>query len=427
MPVEGGGNTFEIQRVRGREILDSRGNPTVEVEVFTDCGFGRAMVPSGASTGANEALELRDKESRYGGKGVAKAVNNVNNIISDCIVGIDVRAQRDIDRLLTELDGTPNKSNLGANAILGVSIAAARAATNSIDVPLFQYLGGSNAYTLPVPIMNVINGGRHAGNKLSIQEFHIIPIGAETFSEALRMGVETYHKLANVLRESYGPGATNVGDEGGFAPNLTTTSEAFDAIIKAVHTAGYDEKIRLGMDCAASEFFKADKYTIDGKTLSNVELMDYYEELVTSYPIVLIEDPFEQDGYDDFARLTSRLSADVIVGDDIFVTNTDRLAKGIEMGAANSLLLKLNQVGTISEAFDAATLAFRNGYSVVVSHRSGETEDTTIADVSVALGSEFIKTGAPARSDRNAKYNQLLRIEEYLGDSAYYKGSTMRE
>jgi len=412
--------------VIGREILDSRGNPTIEVEVFTECGFGRAMVPSGASTGVNEALELRDKDSRYGGKGVAKAVNNVNNIISDCIVGIDVRAQRDIDRSLTELDGTPNKSNLGANAILGVSIAAARAAANSIEVPLFQYLGGSNAYTLPVPIMNVINGGRHAGNKLSIQEFHIIPIGVETFSEALRIGVETYHKLENILRASYGPGATNVGDEGGFAPNLTTTSEAFDAIIKAVDTAGYNEEIRLGMDCAASEFFKAGKYTIDGKTLSNVELIDYYDELVSSYPIVLIEDPFEQDSYDDFARLTSRLSAEVIVGDDIFVTNTDRLAKGIEMGAANSLLLKLNQVGTISEAFDAATLAFRNGYSVVVSHRSGETEDTTIADVSVALGAEFIKTGAPARSERIAKYNQLLRIEEYLGDSAYYKGLTMR-
>jgi len=412
--------------VIGREILDSRGNPTVEVEVLTGCGFGRAMVPSGASTGVNEALELRDKESRYGGKGVVKAVNNVNNIIADCIVGLDVRAQRDIDRSLNELDGTTNKSNLGANAILGVSIAAARAAANSIDVPLFQYLGGPNAYTLPVPIMNVINGGRHAGNKLSIQEFHVIPIGAETFSEALRIGVETYHKLEDVLLASYGPGATNVGDEGGFAPNLTTTSEAFDAIIKAVDIAGYSEEIRLGMDCAASEFFKAGEYSIDGKTLSNVELIDYYDELVNSYPIVLIEDPFEQDSYDDFARLTSRLSAEVIVGDDIFVTNTDRLAKGIEMGAANSLLLKLNQVGTISEAFDAATLAFRNGYSVVVSHRSGETEDTTIADVSVALGAEFIKTGAPARSDRNAKYNQLLRIEEYLGDSAYYKGITMR-
>ncbi|HYA61222.1 MAG TPA: phosphopyruvate hydratase [Candidatus Acidoferrum sp.] len=412
--------------MKGREILDSRGNPSIEVEVFTDCGFGRAMVPSGASTGAYEALELRDKESRYGGKGVTKAVNNVNNIISDCIVGIDVRAQRDVDRLLTELDGTPNKSNLGANAILGVSIAVARAAANSIDVPLFQYLGGSNVYTLPVPVMNVINGGRHAGNELSIQEFHILPIGAETFSEALRIGVETYHELENVLRASYGPGATNVGDEGGFAPFLTTTSEAFDAIMKAVDIAGYDKEIRLGMDCAASEFFKAGKYTLDGKTFSNIELMDYYEQLVNSYPIVLIEDPFEQDSYDDFARLTSRFSPEVIVGDDIFVTNTDRLAKGIEMCAANSLLLKLNQIGTISEAFDAATLAFRNGYSVVVSHRSGETEDSTIADVSVALGSEFIKTGAPARSDRNAKYNQLLRIEEHLGDSAYYKGITMR-
>ena len=412
--------------MKGREILDSRGNPSIEVEVFTDCGFGRAMVPSGASTGTYEALELRDKESRYGGKGVTKAVNNVNNIISDCIVGIDVRAQRDVDRSLTELDGTPNKSNLGANAILGVSIAVARAAANSIDVPLFQYLGGSNVYTLPVPVMNVINGGRHAGNELSIQEFHILPIGAETFSEALRIGVETYHELENVLRARYGPGATNVGDEGGFAPFLTTTSEAFDAIMKAVDAVGYDKEIRLGMDCAASEFFKEGKYTIDGKTFSNIELMDYYEQLVNSYPIILIEDPFEQDSFDDFARLTSRLSAEVIVGDDIFVTNTERLAKGIEMCAANSLLLKLNQIGTISEAFDAANLAFRNGYSVVVSHRSGETEDTTIADVSVALGSEFIKTGAPARSDRNAKYNQLLRIEEHLGDSACYKGIIMR-
>jgi enolase len=396
------------------------------VEVYTDFGFGRAIVPSGASTGIHEALELRDDESRYRGKGVVRAINNVNNIISRCIIGMDVRAQRDIDLSLIELDGTPNKSNLGANAILGVSIAVARAAANAIDIPLFQYLGGSNAYALPVPIMNVINGGQHAGNELSIQEFHIIPIGTETFSDALRIGVETYHELKNVLQSSYGAGATNVGDEGGFAPYLTTTSEAFDAIITAIDNAGYSNEIRLGMDCAASEFFKDGKYTIDGKTFSSAELMDYYEQLVKSYPIVLIEDPLEQENFDDWARLTSRLSATVIVGDDLFVTNTNRLAKGIEMGAGNSLLLKLNQIGTISEAFDAATLAFRNGYSVVVSHRSGETEDTTIADVSVALGSEFIKAGAPARSDRNAKYNQLLRIEESLGRSAYYKGLTMR-
>ena len=338
----------------GREVLDSRGDPTVEVEVYTDLGFGRAIVPSGASTGINEALELRDDESRYNGKGVVRAINNVNNIISRCIIGMDVQAQRDIDRSLIELDGTPNKSNLGANAILGVSIAVARAAANSIDVPLFQYLGGSNAYTLPVPIMNVINGGHHAGNELSIQEFHIIPIGTQTFSDALRIGVETYHELKDVLRASYGTGATNVGDEGGFAPCLTTTSEAFDAIITAVDNAGYSNEIRLGMDCAASEFFKDGKYTLDGKTFSSVELMDYYEQLVKSYPIVLIEDPLEQENFDDFARLTSRLSATVIVGDDLFVTNTNRLAKGIEMGAANSLLLKLNQIGTISEAFDAS-------------------------------------------------------------------------
>ncbi len=397
------------------------------MEVYTDFGFGRAIVPSGASTGIHEALELRDDDSRYRGKGVVRAINNVNNIISRCIIGVDVRAQRDIDRSLIELDGTPNKSNLGANAILGASIATARAAANTIDMPLFQYLGGSNAYALPVPLMNVINGGQHAGNELSIQEFHIIPIGAETFSEALRMGVETYHELKDVLQRRYGAGATNVGDEGGFAPYLTTTSEAFDAIITAVDKAGYNNEIRLGMDCAASEFYKDGKYTVDGKTFSSAELTDYYEELVKSYPIVLIEDPLEQENFEDWARLTSQLSATVIVGDDLFVTNTQRLAKGIEMGAGNSLLLKLNQIGTISEAFDAATLAFRNGYSVVVSHRSGETEDTTIADVSVALGSEFIKAGAPARSDRNAKYNQLLRIEEALGSSACYKGLTMRE
>jgi enolase len=397
----------------------------VEVDVYTGCGSGRAIVPSGASTATREALELRDNEEGFGGKGVRKAVNNVNTVIADALVGKDARAQREIDMALIALDGTANKSRLGANAVLGASIAVARAAANSLDVPLFQWLGGTNAYTLPVPMMNVINGGRHAGNELSIQEFFVIPIGVETFSEALRMGVETYHVLKDVLRTKYGAGATNVGDEGGFAPYLTRTSEALDAISDAVDAAGYAEEIRLGMDCAASEFFKNGMYAIDGKTLSRDELLGYYEDLLQKYPIALIEDPFEEDDFDAFALLTSRLHHKVIIGDDIFVTNTARLAEGIEKGAANSLLLKLNQVGTVSEAFDAATLAFRNGYSVVVSHRSGETEDTTIADVAVALGAEFIKTGAPARSERNAKYNQLLRIEESLGHVAYYKGRNM--
>ena len=415
---------FEIEGVLGRQVLDSRGNPTVEVEVFTGCGFGRAIVPSGASTGSNEALELRDHEMGFGGKTVLQAVNNVNAIIAEELIGMDVRAQRSIDQSMNDLDGTPNKSNLGANAILGVSMAVARAAANSVNMHLYEYLGGPNACTLPVPLMNVINGGAHAGNTLSIQEFFIIPMGAETFSDALRMGVETYHELKRVLQAQYGPGATNVGDEGGFAPPLHSSSEALDAIITAIGQAGYVQEMRLGVDCAASEFYdKATKtYSIDGNRLSSTELSNYYEDLVDRYPLILIEDPFGEDAFEDFAQITSRLRGTTIVGDDLFVTNVERLSKGISLGAANALLLKLNQIGTMSEAFDAATLAFRNGYSVVVSHRSGETEDTTIADVSVALGSEFIKTGAPARSDRNAKYNQLLRIEEFLGDAASYQG-----
>jgi len=415
---------FEIEKVLGRQVLDSRGNPTVEVDVFTGCGFGRAIVPSGASTGSHEALELRDNDKRFGGKSVLKAVSNVNTVISKEFIGFDVRAQRGIDRALIELDGTPNKSNLGANAILGTSMAIARAAANSANMHLYEYLGGPNAHTLPVPLMNVINGGAHAGNALSIQEFFVIPTGAETFADGLRMGVETYHQLKSVLQSEYGRGAINVGDEGGFAPPLKMTSEALDAIMIAVHKAGYDQEIRLGLDCAASEFYETEteSYLVGGSRLSAAELSEYYENLIEQYPIILIEDPFEEEAYDDFSRFTSRLKKIKVVGDDLFVTNVERLAKGITMGAANTLLLKLNQIGTMSEAFDAATLAFKNGYSVVVSHRSGETEDSTIADVSVALGSEFIKAGAPARSDRNAKYNQLLRIQEYLGDAASYQG-----
>ena len=422
------GIMFEIEGVLGRQVLDSRGNPTVEVEVFTDCGFGRAIVPSGASTGSNEALELRDNESDFGGKTVLRAVNNVNTVIAEEIIGMDVRAQRNVDKTLNDLDGTPNKSNLGANAILGVSMAVARAAANSANMHLYEYLGGPNACTLPVPLMNVINGGAHAGNALSIQEFFIIPTRAETFSDALRMGVETYHELKHVLQSQYGLGASNVGDEGGFAPALSSSSEALDAIMTAVGNAGYDQEMRLGVDCAASEFYDTttQTYLMDGKRLSPTELSEYYEDLVDRYPVMLIEDPFDEDAFEDFVQITSRLTGTTIVGDDLFVTNVDRLAEGIKLGAANALLLKLNQIGTISEAFDAATLAFRNGYSVVVSHRSGETEDTTIADVSVALGSEFIKTGAPARSERNAKYNQLLRIQEFLGDAASYRGRNLQ-
>ncbi|MGZ4906397.1 MAG: phosphopyruvate hydratase [Halobacteriota archaeon] len=418
---------FEIEGVLGRQVLDSRGNPTVEVEVYTACGFGRAIVPSGASTGSHEALELRDNGAEFGGKSVLKAVHNVNTAIAEELIGLDVRAQRTIDKRLIELDGTPNKSNLGANAILGTSMAVARAAAGSSNMYLYEYLGGPNAHTLPIPLMNVINGGAHAGNALSIQEFFVVPLGAETFSEGLRMGVETYHKLKGVLQSEYGRAATNVGDEGGFAPPLKDTHAALDAILKAVEEAGYCDEIKVGMDCAASEFYDegSQTYSIDGLTLSSRELSAYYEDLVQEYPIILIEDPFYEEAFADFARITSQLKGIRIVGDDLFVTNVKRLAQGMAMGAANTLLLKVNQIGTMSEAFDAASLAFRHGYAVVVSHRSGETEDTTIADISVALNSEFIKTGAPARSDRNAKYNQLLRIEAYLGDTATYQGPTI--
>ncbi|MFZ0012345.1 MAG: phosphopyruvate hydratase, partial [Halobacteriota archaeon] len=339
---------FEIEGVLGRQVLDSRGNPTVEVEVFTGCGFGRAMVPSGASTGSNEALELRDNESDFGGKTVLRAVNNVNTVIAEEVIGMDVRAQRNVDKALNDLDGTPNKSNLGANAILGVSMAVARAAANSANMHLYEYLAGPNACTLPVPLMNVINGGAHAGNALSIQEFFIIPTRAETFSEALRMGVETYHELKHVLQAQYGQGASNVGDEGGFAPALPSSSEALDAIMTAVGNAGYDQEMRLGVDCAASEFYDktTQTYLMDGKRLTATELSEYYEDLVDRYPVMLIEDPFDEEAFEDFARITSRLAGTTIVGDDLFVTNVDRLSEGIKLGAANALLLKLNQIGT---------------------------------------------------------------------------------
>ncbi|MCL7411215.1 MAG: phosphopyruvate hydratase [Methanosarcinaceae archaeon] len=417
----GNNNKYKINKIYAREILDSRGNPTVEVDVYTDKGFGRASVPSGASTGTNEALELRDKEDRYGGKGVLDAIDNVNKAIQPEILGMDVRSQREIDNMMIGLDGTSNKGSLGANAILGVSMAIAKAAANSLNIPLYRYFGGSNAYTLPVPTMNVLNGGQHAGNDLSIQEFMIQPKGADTFSKALQMGTETYHALGKVLEAKYGASATNVGYEGGYAPPLTMTADALDALVSAIDEAGYSEtEVTIGMDAAASEFFDGTHYLIDGKMLTPGELIDYYIELVDTYPIILIEDPFYEDSFEDFAALTGELWDTIIVGDDLFVTNVERLAKGIEMNAGNALLLKVNQIGTISEAFDAANRASRSGYKVVVSHRSAETEDDTIADISVAIGADLIKTGAPARSERTAKYNQLLRIEEDLGDAAHY-------
>ncbi len=413
---------YKIQKIHAREILDSRGNPTIEVDVFTPKGFGRASVPSGASTGTNEALELRDADpNRYEGKGVLTAVKNVNTIIQKELLGLDVRNQREIDELMIELDETDNKSSMGANSILGVSMAVAKAAADSLDIPLYRYLGGSNAFTLPIPIMNVLNGGKHAGNELAIQEFMIQPKGAETFYEALQIGVEIYHVLGKSLGKKYGRSSTNVGYEGGYAPKMSESTEALDSLVQAIEEAGYTEsEVTIGIDAAASEFYEGGFYTIDGKKLTAQELLDYYVELVNSYPILSIEDPFFEEAFEDFGALTNELWDTIIVGDDLFVTNIERLSKGVDMGAANALLLKINQIGTLSESFDAASMASRNGYTVIVSHRSAETEDTTISDLAVAIGAEMIKTGAPARGERTAKYNQLLRIEEDLGEVAHY-------
>ncbi|WP_346430106.1 phosphopyruvate hydratase [Methanocella conradii] len=412
-----------IEKIHAREVLDSRGNPTVEVEVHTPFSIGAACAPSGASTGTHEALELRDKDKRYGGKGVLKAVRNVNDVIAPKLKGMDAARQRELDMLMLELDGTENKSKLGANAILGVSMAAARAAASALELPLYRYLGGVNAYRLPIPMMNVINGGKHAGSGLAIQEFLLLPVGADTYHEALRMGVETYHTLGKILKDKYGKTATNVGDEGGYAPAIGTTREALDAMMDAIKKAGYEGKVKLGMDAAASEFYKDGKYRIDGKSLSRDRLVKYYADIVKDYPIIVLEDPFAEEDWEGFIAITKEVGKDVnIIGDDIFVTNVKRLQRGISMGAANALLLKLNQIGTVSEAFDAATLAFRNKYKIAVSHRSGETCDSTIADVAVALGAQIIKTGAPARGERTSKYNQLLRIEESLGKAATYTG-----
>ncbi|MFH9350607.1 phosphopyruvate hydratase [Kitasatospora sp. NPDC017646] len=414
-----------IDVVVAREILDSRGNPTVEVEVGLDDGStGRAAVPSGASTGAFEALELRDGDkNRYFGKGVEKAVLAVIEQIGPELVGYDATEQRLIDQAMLDLDATPDKSSLGANAILGVSLAVAHAASEASDLPLFRYLGGPNAHVLPVPMMNILNGGSHADSNVDIQEFMIAPIGAESFSEAVRWGVEVYHTLKGVLKER--GLSTGLGDEGGFAPNLDSNREALDLITEAIQKAGYvpGRDVALALDVAASEFFKDGAYQFEGKALSAAELIEYYAELVDAYPLVSIEDPLDESDWDGWKAMTVKLGDKVqLVGDDLFVTNPARLAKGIETGTANALLVKVNQIGSLTETLDAVELAQRNGYRCMMSHRSGETEDVTIADLAVATNCGQIKTGAPARSERVAKYNQLLRIEEILDDAAEYAG-----
>ncbi|MBP2635975.1 MAG: eno 2 [Firmicutes bacterium] len=413
--------------VLAREILDSRGNPTIEVDVLLEDGtLGRAAVPSGASTGAYEAVELRDGDkSRYLGKGVLKAVENVNEIITPEIIGMDALDQIGIDRALIELDGTPNKAKLGANAILGVSMAAAKAAASSLDMTLYQYLGGANAKELPVPMMNILNGGKHADNNVDIQEFMVLPVGAESFAEALRMGAEIYHNLKKVLSER--KLATAVGDEGGFAPNLASNEDALKIIIEAIEKAGYKpgEQIMLGLDVAATELFKDGKYHLEGEGVvkTPAEMVEYYSQLVDKYPIISIEDGMSEDDWDGWKLLTDRLASKIqLVGDDLFVTNVERLSRGIASKTANSILVKVNQIGTLTETFDTIEMAKRAGYTCVISHRSGETEDATIADIAVAVNAGQIKTGAPARTDRVAKYNQLIRIEEQLGDLAQYRG-----
>lgn len=419
-----------ITDIYAREVLDSRGNPTVEVEVYTESGaFGRALVPSGASTGEYEAVELRDGDkSRYLGKGVLNAVDNVNNIIADELIGVDVTDQAGIDRYMIALDGTENKGKLGANAILGVSMACAHAAADYVGLPLYRYLGGFNAKQLPTPMMNIINGGSHADNNVDFQEFMILPVGAPSFKEAIRMGAEVFHSLKKVLS---GKGLnTAVGDEGGFAPNLGSNREALEVIIEAIKAAGYEagKDIVLGMDVASSEFYNKEtgKYDLagEGRTgLSSEEMVAFYEELVGEFPIVSIEDGLDENDWDGHKLLTERLGDRVqLVGDDLFVTNTKKLAEGIEKGVGNSILIKVNQIGTLTETFEAIEMAKRAGYTAVVSHRSGETEDATIADIAVATNAGQIKTGSMSRTDRIAKYNQLLRIEDELGDLAVYDG-----
>ena len=422
-----------IEYIHGRQILDSRGNPTLEVDVYTsNGGFGRAAVPSGASTGIHEAVELRDGDKGiYLGKGVLKAVQNVNTVISDELKGFSIYEQRVIDQKMIHLDGSPNKSNLGANAILGVSMACAKAAASELGRPLYSYLGGVNATTLPVPMMNILNGGSHADNKIDIQEFMVMPFGASSFSEALRMGTEVFHHLKSVLKQN--GMSTNVGDEGGFAPALGSNEEAIEVVLKAIESAGYrpGEDIWIALDAASSEFYdkKSGKYTFEstGDVMDSNDLVSFWTDWVKKYPIISIEDGLDEDDWNGWKLLTEKVGDKCqLVGDDLFVTNTKRLQKGIDEDTANSILIKVNQIGSLSETIDAVNLASKNGYSSVMSHRSGETEDNTIADLAVALNTGQIKTGSASRSDRMAKYNQLLRIEEQLGSTAYFPGNDFK-
>ncbi|HPE33948.1 MAG TPA: phosphopyruvate hydratase [Bacteroidales bacterium] len=423
-----------IVSVHARQILDSRGNPTIEVEVITESGIiGRAAIPSGASTGIHEAVELRDGEqSRFMGKGVLKAVNNVNTVLNEELQGYYVFDQIEIDQKMIELDGTPNKANLGANAILGVSLACAQAAATESSQTLYRYIGGVGAKTLPIPMMNILNGGSHADNSIDFQEFLIMPVGAPTFSEALRMGVEVFHNLKSVLKKNgY---STNVGDEGGFAPNLKSNEEAITVILKAIEQAGYKpgEDIYLALDPAASEFYITEENVYHlkwstGDKLTPAQMVDYWKEWVNKYPIISIEDGMAEDDWEGWKMMTDKMGSKIqLVGDDLFVTNTERLQQGINLGVANSILVKVNQIGTLTETINAVNLAYRNAFTAVISHRSGETEDTTIADLAVAMNTGLIKTGSASRTDRIAKYNQLLRIEEQLGTAAYYPGKNFK-
>ena len=421
-----------IELIQARQILDSRGNPTLEVEVVTAEGaFGRAAVPSGASTGVHEAVELRDGGDKWMGKGVMNAVDNVNNILSEELYGFDVTEQRLIDQVMIDIDGTENKSNIGANAILGVSLAVAKAAADTVRQPLYRYIGGTNVGVLPVPMMNILNGGSHADNKIDIQEFMVMPVGADTFSEGLRMGTEIFHSLKKVLRDS--GHSTNVGDEGGFAPNLGSNEEGAEFVLRAIENAGFKpgDDVLLAFDAAASEFFdkKTRLYRFDstGEDRSSEEMVEFWADWRAKYPIVSIEDGLDEDDWEGWKRLTDKIGENTqLVGDDLFVTNVSRLSQGIEQGVGNSILVKVNQIGTLSETIDAVEMAHRAGYTSVMSHRSGETEDHTIADLSVALSTGQIKTGSASRSDRIAKYNQLLRIEEELGEMAVYMGAGFR-
>jgi enolase len=421
-----------IAEIFARQILDSRGNPTVEVDVITDEGaFGRAAVPSGASTGVHEAVELRDNDKKiYVGKGVLKAVENVNEIIAKEIIGYDVADQTGVDQLMIELDGTENKSKLGANAMLAVSMAVAKAAAEEASLPLFRYIGGTNAKTIPVPMMNILNGGAHADNKIDFQEFMVMPVGASSFSEGLRWGVEIFHALKSVLKKKgY---STNVGDEGGFAPNIGSNEEAIETVLAAIDAAGYKagSQVFIAMDAANSELYKNGKYTFhksDGKTMTSEQLVKYWSDWVAQYPIISIEDGMAEDDWEGWAMMTEALGKKIqLVGDDLFVTNVKRLKRGIDEHIANGLLVKVNQIGTITETINAVTMAQHNGYNTIMSHRSGETEDTTIADLAVALNCGQIKTGSASRTDRIAKYNQLIRIEELLGASAYYPSNNLK-